>query len=756
MALVAAGAGAFRNAQRMAETGSWVTHTYQVLGLMEAVLASLQEIGAAQRGFVATGMEEFLSPVATAREALTRDLGEIRRLTADNPEQIQRLAALQPLIAERLAHAAESERLRRERGLQAASAFVAAGEGERLVTGIRERVREMERLEEELLARRRENAAASARNSFIALALAGAISVVVVAALFVTLHRLNAGLEARVQQRTEELSRANRSLRVLAESNRALVQASSERDLLEQACRIAVEEGGYGMAWVGYAEHDEPKTVRPVAHAGAEAGYLQDLNVTWGDTERGRGPTGTAIRTATPMVSRSVETDPRFAVWRAEALQRGYGSSCALPLVIEGRVVGALSIYAAEPDAFAPAEVVMLTELAADLSMGITTLRGREERQLIDEASRLSEARYRGVLDSMREGFQIIGSDWRYVYLNDVAAAHGRRRKEDLLGRTMMECYPGIETTAMFGLLRECMETRSPRSMENEFTYPDGSTGWFALSIEPAPEGIFVVSLDITERKRAEDALRQLNAELDQRVIERTEQLREMNKELESFCHSVSHDLRAPVRAMDGFARILEEDHGGRLDAEGRRLLGVVRGNAQRMGRLIDDLLAFSRAGRQDLRREPVDMSALAEAAISDVLGDAAQRDRVEVRLGSLPAAEGDPAMIRQVWINLVSNAVKFAGTRKRPIVDIEGTREANRLVYRVRDNGVGFDMAHVGKLFGVFERLHSAQEFDGTGVGLALVKRIVTRHGGDAWGEGRVGHGATFGFWLPCSGGKG
>ena len=235
----------------------------------------------------------------------------------------------------------------------------------------------------------------------------------------------------------------------------------------------------------------------------------------------------------------------------------------------------------------------------------------------------------------------------------------------------------------------------------------------------------------------------------------KTAELTAANDELDAFSHSVSHDLRAPLRAIDGFSRTLLEEHAAQLDAEGRRLLGVVRGGAQKMGQLIDDLLAFSRVGRREVKRARADMGALVRAVFSELVADEAERARVELRLGDLPPAAVDPTLLRQVWTNLLANAVKYTRPRERAMVEVAGGRQGDRLVYHVRDNGVGFDMEYAGKLFGVFQRLHSVREFEGTGVGLALVKRIVVRHGGDVWADGRVGEGATFGFWLPDQGGE-
>jgi signal transduction histidine kinase len=235
--------------------------------------------------------------------------------------------------------------------------------------------------------------------------------------------------------------------------------------------------------------------------------------------------------------------------------------------------------------------------------------------------------------------------------------------------------------------------------------------------------------------------------ELERRVVERTAALEAANKELESFSYSVSHDLRAPLRAVDGFAKILEEDYGARLDAEGRRLLGVVRSSSKHMGQLIDDLLDLSRLGRLALGKRPVDMASLAREVAQELpRGDAA------VDIGPLPACHADPRLLRQVWANLIGNALKYSGKRAGAHVELGGREEPGESVYWVRDNGVGFDMRYVGKLFGVFQRLHGADEFPGTGVGLAIVQRIVARHGGRVWAEGRPGEGACFHFSLPRS----
>jgi signal transduction histidine kinase len=255
---------------------------------------------------------------------------------------------------------------------------------------------------------------------------------------------------------------------------------------------------------------------------------------------------------------------------------------------------------------------------------------------------------------------------------------------------------------------------------------------------------------DLAERAALAIDNGRLVAELERRVADRTEALTTVNRELEAFSYSVSHDLRAPLRAIDGFAKILDQDYGASLDAEGKRTIDVIRRNARRMGQLIDDLLRFSRLGQRAI--EPVvdvRMRPIVDAVIEE-LRDAAPGRTLDVRVGELPDAIGNYELLRQVWINLLGNAVKFTGERDVAVISVGGTTGSGEVRYTIDDNGTGFDPRYRDKLFGVFQRLHKDSEFGGTGVGLALVHRIVSRHGGRVWADGRPGAGATFGFALP------
>ena len=267
-----------------------------------------------------------------------------------------------------------------------------------------------------------------------------------------------------------------------------------------------------------------------------------------------------------------------------------------------------------------------------------------------------------------------------------------------------------------------------------------------------AQEAAAQLAIAVAQARLHERVQRQAE-ELERRVRERTSELEQRtvqlelaNKELESFSYTVSHDLRTPLRAVDGFARIFEEDYGDKVDGEGRRLLGVIRDSSQRMGTLIDDLLAFSMLGRQALHPVELDMGALAGEAWAELV-DASPATFL---LAPLARARGDRALLRQVWSNLLSNALKYSAKRPAPVITVTSERREDELVYCVADNGAGFDPRYYAKLFGVFQRLHAASEFAGTGVGLATVQRIVARHGGRVWAESEVGAGAKFYFSLP------
>ncbi len=354
---------------------------------------------------------------------------------------------------------------------------------------------------------------------------------------------------------------------------------------------------------------------------------------------------------------------------------------------------------------------------------------------------RENEARFRAVTDTASDA--IVSADERghVVYFNKAAERMFGYGAAEVLDRPLTLLMPeryrdahraGIErylATSEAKVVGQSVELAGLRKGGEEFPVELSLSSWTAGG------AVFFAGIlrDLTERKRFEHALQ------------------DSNRELESFCYSVSHDLRTPLRAVDGFSRILEEDHAGRLDEEARRVLGVIRGNTRKMGQLIDDLLEFSRIGRRPLSISPIDMNRLVREVVQELQGTFERRPQFE--LGTLPLVHGDESVMRQVWTNLLANAVKFSSKREQPVVEVSGHENGAFCEYRVKDNGAGFDMRYYDKLFGVFQRLHAADEFPGTGVGLAIVQRVVARHGGRVWAEGKVDGGAAFYFSLPKGG---
>lgn len=374
------------------------------------------------------------------------------------------------------------------------------------------------------------------------------------------------------------------------------------------------------------------------------------------------------------------------------------------------------------------------------------------ELQRMSHALQKSEEQFRRIVATANEGIGVIDAEGRITFANARMSEMLGLPVDAMQGRMLVdfmheEDVPDHERRA--GMRAQGVA----ETYERRFRRADGRIAWMLVSATPVMDeqgryaGAFGMFTDITARKQAEDEIRRFNQQLEQRVAQRTEQLEAANHELEAFSYSVSHDLRAPLRAIDGYSHILLEDYTDKLDDEGRRILRAVSDSTRRMGQLIDDILKFSRSGRSEMATTDIDMEQLAREALHEV---APGEGPLRVDIGALPHVQGDRAMLRQVFVNLLANAVKFSRSRAAPRIVVDGTVNGNEAVYTVKDNGVGFDDRQVDKLFGVFQRLHGIAEFEGTGIGLAIVKRIVSRHGGRVWAEGRVGEGALIGFALP------
>ncbi|MGD0581695.1 MAG: response regulator [Bacteroidales bacterium] len=319
----------------------------------------------------------------------------------------------------------------------------------------------------------------------------------------------------------------------------------------------------------------------------------------------------------------------------------------------------------------------------------------------------------------------------------------------ELLGKRMDELFPSDFARRMIEDDLRILKEGKQVTLEEEFNGRSYTTTKFPIYHNDKPQYLAGFTIDVTESKKAEKAILDLNAQLEQRVIERTSQLEAANKELEAFAYSVSHDLRAPLRAVDGFSKFILEDYGDKIDSEGKRLLNLVRSNTKQMDQLITDLLALSRVNRNELKLSGIDMTQMVISAFDETAQDDI-KNNIRFTVDQLPKAYADPAFLKQVWINLISNAIKFSSKKKNPEIKIGSKIETHTNTYFIKDNGAGFNQEYAHKLFGVFQRLHTSDDFEGTGIGLAIVQRIISRHGGKVWAEGEEGKGATFWFSLP------
>lgn len=382
------------------------------------------------------------------------------------------------------------------------------------------------------------------------------------------------------------------------------------------------------------------------------------------------------------------------------------------------------------------------------IAIGLNTL-GGELKSYIKQLQQ-SEEKFEKAFSSNPAGITLTNiTTGKWIEVNESFEKMTGFGRKELLGRNSseLEIFSNDERKK---ILSELEKKGSIKNYEVYFKRKNGEKGSAIFSNEPILIGgkphVISILYDITAKKEAERKVKQLNNELQSNFA----QLESVNKELESFSYSVSHDLRAPLRAIDGYAGILEEDYGTVLDTEGKRILDAVKSNAKKMGALIDDLLSFSRLGKKELIKTDINMNQLMEGVLYDL--NKSIKHNATVKIKYLEPARGDYGLLSQIATNLLSNAIKYSSKVKDPMIEVSCEKNDKEIIYIIKDNGAGFDMKYINKLFGVFQRLHTTDEFEGTGVGLAIVQRIIAKHGGTVWAEGEKNKGATFRFSLPIN----
>ena len=687
---------------QLKRSADWVDHTDQVIANVNRVQKLVIDAETGARGYELTRNPVFLEPWNFSQQQLRNELKNLRVLVADNSEQQTRLDSIQE-------HFEDWKKLQETIFDHSSNLSVTEGaiNGKQRMDAIRAEMRQFLATEEEYKqqrVRQNQRSLVFVYIGFVAMTLLGGPALVVWIRRRVT--EMNEAHEEQIRtirEQAEIVQRADAATKQLA----AIVQ-SSEDAILSKSLNGTI------TSWNPGAEH--------------MFGYAESEIV------------GRSILTLVPSELHEEENRILARLREGERLTH-YETE---RITKSGRrLYVALTI---SPIRDASGRVIGISKIVRDVT----------EQKRVAEAVRASEARFRAIFEQASVGIGRVSFDGgRWLEVNDVLSRITGYNREELLLKSWVEMTHPEDVPLD---LSEAERVRSGQSesytVEKRVFHKDGHIVWVrsALSVvrdyRGKPDYEICVVEDISEQKHAEQTLMQLNTELESRVNLRTQELETANKELEAFSYSVSHDLRAPLRTVDGFSAALEEDYGDKLEGEGKDFLRRVRNGVQRMGELIDALLTLSRVTRADLNRETVDVSALAQSLVDEFRTRYPERS-LEFRIEPGLEAEADPKLLRVALENLLENAVKYTSRTEHAVIEIGKMNHNGSSGFYVRDNGVGFDMQYVGKLFGAFQRLHGDKDFQGSGIGLATVQRIVRRHGGQIKAEGEVGRGATFQFTL-------
>ncbi len=685
---------------RLIESGKWVANSHEVRTALEATMSTLKDAETGARGYVITGSPVFLEPYNDAVADIKNDLRYLKQLTRDNARQMTRIPVLDSLAAEQIDDQVEIVAARRKLGFNAALTLVASGQGKAVMDRVRRVIDEMEQVETQVLARRLGDLQASVRSIVSMISALLLLAVASLSVIFIIVRR-----ELASRRRAEEEVRGTRNLLdSIVENIPAMVFLKDAERLGFVRFNSAAETmtGFSREEMAGKTDYDFFPREEADFFRGKDQEVLREHKLLDVPEE--------ALRTKDGQI--------RILHTRKIAIHGDNGK----PLYLLG------------------------------ISEDVTEVKRREVAE--QKAAREIEDLY----NNAPCGYHSLDAGGCLLSINNTELSWLGYRREDVVNRmAFRELLTEASAKEFDRNFARFRERGLEQGLEYEMRRRDGSLFQVSLSSTAVYDaaGAFQASrstiFDVTDRRNAEAEVRHLNERLERRAAD----LEAANRELEAFSYSVSHDLRAPLRHINGFADLLLRHAPESLDEKSLRYLGTISDSAKQLGVLIDELLVFSRMGRTEMRRTRVDLQLLTREVI-DSLEDEWKGRTIDWMVRDMPAVQGDPSMLRLVLVNLLSNAVKFTRTRQEAHIEVGAVdpdparADGREDVIYVRDNGVGFDMRYARKLFGVFQRLHHVNEFEGTGIGLANVRRIIQRHGGRTWAEGEVDRGATFFFSLP------
>ena len=552
------------------------------------------------------------------------------------------------------------------------------------------------------------------------------------------------------KQTEDNLARLNRTLQTLYQCNQALVHATDESELLQAVCRILVDVSRLRMAWVGYRELDQEKTVRPVAQAGYEHGYVESVKATWAETERGQGPIGIAIRTGKPFWTKNIEIDPHIGPWRVEAVKRGYGSCIALPLMADGEPFGALTLYAAEPNAFNECTIEHFTELADNLAYGVMALRTRGERERAEKELQKQTAYLDELFELAPEAIVLRDVHNRVVRINREFTRLFGYTSEEFVGRPFAKLITPDELrneAKGYGYLLDRGQRVEAETIRQR---KDGTR--FQVSFVAAPVSVsggqiavYAIYRDITERKQAEAALREAQTEL-----AHVTRVTTMGELAASIAHEVNQPLAAVVTNANACLRWLA---GGTPNLEeAREAVERIIRDGKRAGGVIGRIRALVK--KNGTEQASLDINEAVQEVVGLIQSEIQKNGvvlRMQLAADVLPVL-GDRVQLQQVIINLVMNGIEAMASvtdRSRELFIRSRQHESDKVLVAVQDSGIGIDRQNLEKIFDAFYTTKP----QGMGMGLAISRSIVENHGGRLWATANEDRGATFQFTLPTGG---